>query len=59
MVKVVQEAILSKQPALRTAVVPIPTLHITLAVAYLPDMEHIGRLAFQQNIMFEDSFYVT
>lgn len=49
MVKIVQEAILSKQPALRTAVVPIPTLHITLAVAHLPDMEHISRLALQQN----------
>ncbi|XP_021928418.1 A-kinase anchor protein 7-like isoform X2 [Zootermopsis nevadensis] len=45
MVKIVQEAILSKQPALRTAVVPIPTLHITLAVAHLPDMEHISRAA--------------
>ncbi|GFG35172.1 hypothetical protein Cfor_12748 [Coptotermes formosanus] len=44
-VKLVQEAILSKEPALRTAVVPIPTLHITLAVAHLPDMEHISRAA--------------
>lgn len=44
-VKMVQEAILSKEPALRTAVVPIPTLHITLAVAHLPDMEHISRAA--------------
>jgi len=48
MVKIVQEAILNKEPALRTAVVPIPTLHITLAVAHLPDMEHIGRFAVQQ-----------
>jgi hypothetical protein len=44
-VKRIQEAILSKEPALRTAVVPIPTLHITLAVAHLPDIEYIGRLA--------------
>jgi hypothetical protein len=45
MVKRVQEAILSKEPALHTAVVPVPTLHITLAVAHLPDIEYIGRLA--------------
>lgn len=44
-VKRIQEAILSKEPALRTAVVPIPTLHITLAVAHLPDIEYIGRAA--------------
>lgn len=44
-VKMVQEAILSKEPALRTAVVPIPTLHITLAVAHLPDIEHVTRAA--------------
>jgi hypothetical protein len=45
MVKRIQEAILRKEPALCTAVVPIPTLHITLAVAHLPDIEYIGRLA--------------
>jgi hypothetical protein len=57
-VKLVQEAILSKQPALRTAVVPVPTLHITLAVAHLPDMDHICRLALQQNYMFKDALCV-
>lgn len=44
-VKRIQEAILSKEPTLCTAVVPIPTLHITLAVTHLPDIEYIGRLA--------------
>jgi hypothetical protein len=54
----VQEAILSKEPSLRTAVVPIPTLHITLAVAYLPDMEHVNRLEHQWNFYFEGYFQV-
>jgi len=54
----VQEAILSKEPALRTAVVPIPTLHITLAVAHLPDMEHVARLAHQLNYHFEGYFQI-
>ncbi|PNF19163.1 hypothetical protein B7P43_G09786 [Cryptotermes secundus] len=44
-VKRIQEAILRKEPALCTAVVPVPTLHITLAVAHLPDIEYIGRAA--------------
>lgn len=54
----VQEAILSKEPALHTAVVPIPTLHITLAVAHLPDMEHVSRLAHQWNYNFEGYFQI-
>jgi len=54
----VQEAILSKEPALRTAIVPIPTLHITLAVAYLPNMEHVSRLAHQWNYHFEGYFKI-
>jgi hypothetical protein len=54
----VQEAIISKEPSLRTAVVPIPTLHITLAVAYLPDVKHVRRLANHWIHHFEGYFQI-
>ncbi|XP_069678270.1 A-kinase anchor protein 7-like isoform X2 [Periplaneta americana] len=44
-VKMVQEVILSKEPALRTTLSSIPTLHITLAATHLRDIEHVNRAA--------------
>lgn len=41
----VQEVVLSKEPALWTALVSIPTLHITLAATHLQDIEHVNRAA--------------
>lgn len=37
----VQEALLQQQPQLAKAMIPVPTLHITLFVTYLANQEQV------------------
>ncbi|XP_063218122.1 A-kinase anchor protein 7-like [Bacillus rossius redtenbacheri] len=44
-VRGLQEKIVAAQPELRSTVIPTATLHVTLAVAHLPDPAHVARAA--------------
>ncbi|XP_047243910.1 A-kinase anchor protein 7-like isoform X2 [Girardinichthys multiradiatus] len=45
LVKEVQEAVLQQEPRLAKAMVPVPTLHITLLVTYLASQEQVDMAA--------------